>query len=133
VRPRAFEAKVARGHKGREDGEEIKTEKEARQVSRASVHKTQLLLIAGRVQGVPQISFDVQPVGTVTGNMQRADVSGPIQSNILKRMMRLKLVSQTALEAVTFANIKRGEVSVSHLFAEDIDAFNGTIDCPDCI
>src|ERR1700737_4329224 len=102
-------------------------------MSRASVDRGRLLLVAGRVQGVPQICFDVQPVGTVASNMERADVCGPMQSNSLKRMMRLKLIRQTTLEAVGFADVSRSVVAVREAPAEEIDALDGPKDCPDRI
>jgi hypothetical protein len=90
--------------------------------------KNQLLLIAGRVEGVPQIRFDEQPVGTVAANMACTDMGNAMQSNILKRMMRLKLVSEASLEVVSFPDVQGCEPTASELFAEDVDAFNGPID-----
>jgi hypothetical protein len=98
-------------------------------MSRTSDRKNQLLLIAGRVQGVPKICFNEQPVGTITANMACTDMGNAMQSNILKRMMRLKLVSETPLEVVSFSDVQRSEPTAYELFAEDVDAFDGPIDC----
>jgi hypothetical protein len=73
------------------------SEERARQVSRAPNVGSGLLLIAGRVQGVPQISFDVQPFGTVTANDEYADVCGPMAPNGLKGMVPLKLIIKAPL------------------------------------
>lgn len=96
-------------------------------MSRTPGSENQLLLIAGRVQGVPQICFDVQPVGTVASNTERADVCGSMQPNGLKRMMRLKLIRQPALETVGFTDVDRCVVTVSSWAAEDIDALDGVV------
>lgn len=74
-------------------------------MSRAPEIAPGLLLVAGRVQGVPQISFNVEPVGTVTSNVEGADVCGPMQPNSLKRMMCLKLVGQATKEVIGLSDI----------------------------
>ncbi len=89
--------------------------------------QNQLLLIAGRIQGVPQICFNVQPFGTVTGNDERADVCGPMASNCLKRVMRLKLIRQTALETIGFADVDCRMISVPNRTTEDIDALDRVV------
>ncbi len=101
-------------------------------MSRAS-RENQLLLITGRLQGVPKISFNEQPVGTITANVAGTDVRSAMQSNVLKRVMRLKLVSKTPLEVVSFSDVQRCEPTTAELFAEDIDAFNGPIDCTNSV
>jgi hypothetical protein len=103
-------------------------------MSRAPDVRGRLLLVAGRVQGVPQISFDVQPVGTVASNTTCADVGGSMQPNGLKRMVRLKLIRQTAPEAISFADIDRGIAAVSDMAAEDVDAFDRVVgDSAECV
>jgi hypothetical protein len=102
-------------------------------MSRASHRKNQLLLITGRLEGVPKISFDEQPVGTITANIARTDMGSAMQSNILKRMMRLKLVSEAPLEVVSFPHVQRCEPTTAELFAEDVDAFNGPIHCTNSV
>jgi hypothetical protein len=97
-------------------------------VNRTPRRKNRLLLIAGRVQGVPQISFDVEPVGTVTANMSRADVGCPVQPNALKRMMRPQLITQATVKAVGFTDVQCTEVPVIEALAEDVDASDGSID-----
>lgn len=78
-------------------------------MNRASDLKNQLLLITGRLQGVPKISFDSQPIGKTPGHMERADVSGPMTPNAVNAVVRMKLVRQPALEAVSLADVDRGE------------------------
>jgi hypothetical protein len=78
-------------------------------MSRTSDRKNQLLLIAGRVQGIPKICFGAQPIGKIPGHMERADVCGSMTPNALKAVVRLKLVSQPTLEAIGFSNVDRGE------------------------
>jgi hypothetical protein len=102
-------------------------------MNRASHRENQLLLITGRLQGVPKICFNEQPVGTITANVAATDVRSAMQPNILKRMMRLKLVSETPLEVVSFPDVQRREPTAPELFAEDIDAFNGPIDCTNSV
>jgi hypothetical protein len=98
-------------------------------MSRTPNRENQLLLITGRLQGVPKICFNEQPVGTITANMACTDMGNAMQPNILKRMMRLKLVSEASLEVVSFPDVQRCKPTASELFAEDVDAFNGPIDC----
>jgi hypothetical protein len=66
-----------------------------------------LLLIAGRVQGTPKISFNLQSIGRTASNMQSADVSGPMSSNVMQRMVRPKLVSETTFEVVGLSDVDR--------------------------
>jgi hypothetical protein len=112
-----------------EEKDREKSEEEARQMNRTPIRKNQLLLIAGRVEGVPQIRFDEQPVGTVAANMACTDVCNAVQSHVLKRMMRLKLQSETPLEVVSFSNVQGAESPAAELFAENVDTFNWSVDC----
>jgi hypothetical protein len=78
-------------------------------MSRTSTCKNQLLLITGRLQGVPKISFDQQPIGKTPGHMERADVSGPMTPNAVNAVMRMKLVREPAFEVVRLSDIDRRE------------------------
>jgi hypothetical protein len=86
-----------------------------------------LLLVAGRVKGVPQISFDVQPFGTVTANDERADVCGPMMPNGRKRMVPFKLVVQAPFQTVGFADVDRRIIAGPCGLAKDVDAFDREI------
>ena len=96
-------------------------------MSRAPVVASGLLLVAGRVKGVPQISFDVQPFGTVTANDEYADVCGPMMPNGRKRMVPFKLIVQTPFQTVGFADIDRRIVAGPCGLAKDVDAFDREI------
>lgn len=90
--------------------------------------KTHSLLIAGRLKGCPQISFNVQAIGTVACNVERADVCGPMQANSVKRMMRPQLIRQATIEAIGLADIEGGVASSKGLAGEDVDASDRAID-----
>lgn len=101
-------------------------------MNRAS-RRMPLLLIAGRIKGIPQISFDAEPIGTVTSNIERADVSGPMQANSVKRMMGLKLISEPAPEVVGLANVSGSVVAVPRVTAENIDGGDRPVDHADSV
>jgi hypothetical protein len=69
--------------------------------------RRKLLLITGRLQGVPKISFDQQSIGKTPGHMERANVSGPMTPNAGNAVMRMKLVREPALEVVRLSDIDR--------------------------
>ncbi|OKO78075.1 hypothetical protein AC628_14230 [Bradyrhizobium sp. NAS96.2] len=101
-------------------------------MNRAS-RRTPLLLIAGRIKGIPQISFDIEPIGTVTSNTERADVSGPMQANSVKRMMALKLIGEPTPEVVGLTNVSGSVVAVPRVTAENIDARDRPVDHADSV
>lgn len=78
-------------------------------MSRTPRRKNWLLLVAGGLQGVPEISFDTQSIGKIPDNMERADVCGSMTPNAINAVVRLKLVRQPTLETAGFSNIDRGE------------------------
>jgi hypothetical protein len=96
-------------------------------MSRTPRRKNPLLLIAGRLQGVPQISFDVEPVGTVTSNTESADVSDAMHPTGWKRMVSFKLIRQPTPQAVSLADIDRGIATAANMATEDVDAFDRVV------
>lgn len=82
----------------------------------------ELLQIAGRIQAVPQISLYRQPQGVSTGNVESADVCGPLSANRLPAMMRPQLVGETPPEAVRLADVHGVPEAVGSQSAEDVHA-----------
>ena len=76
---------------------------------------------------MPQISFDPQPLGQVPGDMERADVCGPMTPNGINAVVRMKLVRQPASEIVGLADIDRTERVSADISAEDVNTGLGEV------
>jgi hypothetical protein len=112
--------------------DEAKQKAGARRMSRTPRCEN-LLLIAGRIQGMPKISFDAQTLGSTTIDAEGADVCGPIQPNSIKAMMGLKLVSETPMHVLSFADVLRRPACTADVPADDIDAGDRKINGADRI
>jgi hypothetical protein len=91
-------------------------------MDQASTRENCLLLIARRVQGVPEISFDTQPLGQIAGDMERRDMRRPMTPNGLNAVVCMKLVREPAAKIVRLADVDCPERTASQVAAEDIDA-----------
>lgn len=100
-------------------------------MSRASGHENPLLFVAGRIEGVPEISFNSQALGKTAIYPKGADVRRPLLPNCSKTMMRLKLIAQAVSHIVSLANVLGEPTSIADAFAEDIDARDRQIDRSD--
>ena len=83
-----------------------------RQLFRTPLRKSRLLRIAGRVQGVPKISFDAHTLGSTAIDAESADVCGSMEPNRINAMMRPQLVSETPMHAIGFTDILRRPVCI---------------------
>lgn len=85
------------------------------------------MLIAGRVQRIPQVSFNVEPFGAVASNTERVDVRSSAFANGVKRVMRPKLISQATVEAVSLTDVNSSVASVAEVSAKNVDPAQGVI------